>query len=152
MEVITLLVPFIIVSLIVLLIAGLRIKTEEEGEELMKSIYVYLVLFATLMMSIGGSIGVFMALADVVSPAPYHQSFEEYKQWGTPEYGSEIEAEVKSEEELRASYDAMIERDEEQSIKRSVNTLIKSFGWIVIPLPVFFYFQRRLGEESPMGE
>ena len=148
MGVITLLIPFIIVSLVVLLIAGLRTKTEEEGKDLMKNIYVYLVLFATLMMSIGGSIGVFMALADVVSPAPYHQSFEEFRQWGASEHGGETKAEVRSEEELRASYDAMIERDTKQSIQRSMNTLIKSFGWIVIPLPVFFYFQRRLGKKE----
>lgn len=148
MGVVTWLVPLIIIAIIVLLIAGLRTKKEEEGEELMKSIYVYLVLFATLMMSIGGSIGVFMAVADIVSPAPYHQSFEEYRQWGSTEYGGEKEAEVKSEEELRVSYDAMIERDKEQSTQRSVNTLIKSFGWIVIPLPIFFYFQRRLGKKE----
>jgi len=144
MGMIMLLVPIIIISLIVIMIAGLRTKNEEDEVEWMKSIYLYLVLFATLMMSIGGSIGVFMALADIVSPAPYHQSFEEYRQWGAPEHGGEKEVEVKSEEELRVSYDAMIERDLEQSIRRSLNTLIKSFGWIVIPLPVFFYFQRRL--------
>ena len=73
MSVIAILVPFIFVLLIVLLIAGLNVKTEEEGKDLLKNVYVYLVLFATLMMSIGGSIGVFMAVADVVSPAPYHQ-------------------------------------------------------------------------------
>ena len=148
MSIIALLVPFIIVLLIVLMIAGLKVKTEEEGKDLLKNVYVYLVLFATLMMSIGGSIGVFMALADVVSPAPYHQSFEEYRQWGAPAQEGEKAAEVKSEQELKASYDAMIERDKEQSKQRSMNTLIKSFGWIVIPLPVFIFFQRRLGKKE----
>ena len=148
MSVIAVLVPFIIVLLIVLLIAGLKVKTEEEGKDLLKNVYVYLVLFATLMMSIGGSIGVFMAVADVVSPAPYHQSFEEYRQWGNTEQQGEKGAPVKSEQELKASYDAMIEQDKEQSKQRSLNTLIKSFGWIVIPLPVFIFFQRRLGKKE----
>lgn len=148
MAVIVLLVPVIIITIIVFLIVGLRTKTEEEGKEMMKNVYIYLVLFATLMMSIGGSVGVFMALADMVSPAPYHQSFEEYKQWGNPEYAGKEVRETKSDEELKVSYDAMIEREIVQSKQRAVNTLIKSFGWIVIPLPVFIYFQRRLARKE----
>ena len=119
---------------------------DEEGEDVLKNIYIYLVLFATLMMTIGGSIGVFMSLADLVSPATYHQSFEEYVQWNTHE--KDNHAEVKSDEELRAAYDAMIEREREQSKSRTINTLIKSFGWIVIPLPIFLYFQRRLSKKE----
>ncbi|NEU30625.1 hypothetical protein GN156_07505 [bacterium LRH843] len=143
------LIPFIIIAIIfIFLVGGQKTKSEEEGKEMLKNAYVYLVLFATLMMSIGGSIGVFMALADVVSPAPYHQSFEEYKQWGAPEVGGKNGTEVKTEEELRASYDAMIARELEQTKQRSMNALIKSFGWIIIPLPVFIYFQRRLGKKE----
>ena len=33
------------------------------------------------MMTIGGSVGVFMAAADIVAPAYYYQSFEDYKRW-----------------------------------------------------------------------
>lgn len=140
--IITILVPFTIIFLIVLFVVGLRVKTEEGENDLLKNVYIYLVLFATLMMFIGGSIGAFMALADIVSPAPYHQSFEEYRMWDAPEN----EGETKSEEELRISYEAMIELDKENSTHRSINMLIKSFGWIIIPLPVFIYFQRRLNK------
>lgn len=142
------LIPFSIILLVILLIFGLRTKGVDKGDEAMKSIYVYLVLFATLMMSIGGSIGVFMALADVVSPAPYHQSFEEYRQWGAAEYMDEEVVKKKTEEELVVSYEAMIKRDKEQSEQQAINALIKSFGWIVIPLPIFIYFQRRLGKQA----
>ncbi len=137
--VITFIVPAIIIALIVIVIAGTKIKSEEEGQDMLKNVYHYLVLFATLMMAIGGSIGVFMSVADLVSPAPYYQSFEEYRQWDQPE--GEKNAQVKSEEELRKAYDAMIELEEEQSKKRAINTLIKSFGWILIPLPIFIYFK-----------
>ncbi|GAA3325882.1 hypothetical protein GCM10020331_059550 [Ectobacillus funiculus] len=47
---------------------------------MVKHLYYYLVLFATLMMSIGGSVGIFfMSVADYVSPNSYYQSFTDYK-------------------------------------------------------------------------
>lgn len=132
--------PLAIIILVVWFMTKYKDKTEEQGDELMRNLYVYLVLFATLMMSIGGSVSAFMAVADIVSPAPYYQSFEEYVKWGD-EF---TKVEKKSEEELRASYDAMIIREQEQAKQRAVNSLIKSFGWIVIPLPIFLFFQRKL--------
>jgi len=33
-------------------------------------------------------------------------------------------------------------------IERAKNSLVKSLGWIVVPLPVFIYFQRRLAREN----
>jgi hypothetical protein len=50
-----------------------------------KNAYVYLVLFATLMMIIGGSVSAFMAIADIVAPAPYYQSFEDFKRYSVHE-------------------------------------------------------------------
>lgn len=146
MAIIIAIIPAITIALLVLVIASIKIKSEEEGQDMLKNVYHYLVLFATLMMVIGGSIGVFMSLADIVSPAPYHQSFEEYRQWDQPE--GEKNTPVKSEEELRKAYDAMIKLDEEQSKKQAINMLIKSFGWIIIPLPIFVYFQRRLRQKE----
>lgn len=138
--------PVIIIVLIVLLIAGVKGSTEKGGEEMIKNVYVYLVLFATLMMTIGGSVAAFMAVADIVAPSPYYQSFEEYKNWGGVErMKSETESEVRlTEEELRENYEAMIEANKKTEIERAKNNLVKSFGWIVIPLPIFIYFQRRL--------
>lgn len=37
----------------------------------------------------------------------------------------------------------MILSEKERAKERAKNNLIKSVGWIVIPLPVFIYFQRR---------
>lgn len=111
---------------------------------MIKNIYIYVVLFATLMMTIGGSVGVFMALADILAPAPYYQSFEDYKRWGTHGNVNEAETVQLSEEELRANYEAMVANEREKAIERAKNSLFKSIGWIIIPLPVFVYFQRRL--------
>ena len=70
-----------VILLIILAVAGIRAESKEGGEDVIKNVYIYRVLFATLMMTIGGSVGVFMAAADIVAPAYYYQSFEDYKRW-----------------------------------------------------------------------
>lgn len=146
--VISILIPLVIAALVVLIISGVKVDPEKGGEEVIKNVYIYLVLFATLMMTIGGSIGIFMAAADIVAPAPYHQSFEEFKRWGSvekPGLAREGQEEAKlSDEELKIRYEEMVKAEKERQTARAQNSLIKSFGWIVIPLPVFTYFQRRL--------
>jgi len=142
---VTLLIPVAAVALVVLIIIGIKAEPNKGGEEMIKNVYIYLVLFATLMMTIGGSVGVFMAAADIVSPVTYHQTFEEYKRYGYPE---KIPVEIKdgeqlTEEELRQRYEDMVTAEKERQVARAKNNLIKSLGWIVIPLPVFVYFQRR---------
>lgn len=150
MAIILIFIPMIVITLIVLLVAAAKGNSERGGEEMIRNVYVYLVLFATLMMTIGGSVAAFMAVADIVAPTPYYQSFEEYKRWG----GHPIEktegqqAEQLSEEELRRNYEAMVASHKENAVERAKNNLIKSFGWIVIPLPIFIYFQRRLNRKS----
>ena len=36
----------------------------------------------------------------------------------------------------------MVTSYKEMQVERAKNTLIKSLGWIVIPLPIFLFFQR----------
>jgi Ca2+/Na+ antiporter len=143
-------IPAAIVAIIVFIVAGLKMESKEGGEEMIRNVFVYLVLFATLMMVIGGSVGVFMALADIVAPAPYYQTYEEYKQWGNEKVpGREGEDKPKlTEAEIKANYDAMVKAETERQTIRAKNTLIKSLGWIVIPLPVFIYFQRRISRSE----
>lgn len=138
---------------ILLVVVGVKLQQQQGGEDVIKNVYLYLVLFATLMMTIGGSVGAFMAVADIVSPAPYYQSFEDYKNMHhkenyDPEQPGAVEKEMPSEEELRASYDAMVAAEKERAVNRAKNSLIKSFGWIVIPLPVFIFFQRKLKQNN----
>lgn len=115
---------------------------------MIKNVYVYLVLFATLMMTIGGTVAAFMAIADVVAPTPYYQTFEEFK-INDREMKPRLENETPttpalSEEELKDKYETIVAGEKNRRIERAKNSLIKSLGWIVIPLPVFLYFQRRL--------
>lgn len=130
------------VALIVLIIAGIKTAelSKDGGRDMIKNVYIYLVLFATLMMTIGGSVGVFMAVADIVAPPPFYHRFEDYRHIAVDREG----AKDVSEAELRQSYEAAAATHREQQVQRATNALIKSFGWIVIPLPVFIYFQRRL--------
>lgn len=141
-------VVLVVVVVIVLIVTGLKVEPDNGGKDMIKNVYIYLVLFATLMMTIGGSVGAFMAVADIVAPVPYHQTFEEFKRFdgAKPNVGTDtIDKEANlSEEELKQQYEAMVLMERERQANRAKNSLIKSFGWIIIPLPVFIYFQRRL--------
>jgi hypothetical protein len=151
MAMISLIIPVAFLAIVALFVAGTKIGIEKGGEDLVKKVYVYLVLFATLMMVIGGSVAAFMAAADIVAPAPYQQSFEEYRQFGMEksEYKDNITPANLSEDELMTRYQTMVAAEKERQINRAKNSLIKSLGWIIIPLPVFLFFQRRLtGQEG----
>ncbi|RXI95564.1 hypothetical protein DS745_24240 [Anaerobacillus alkaliphilus] len=132
----------LIVFFFLLAAAGVKSKTNG-GEDMIKNVYIYLVLFATLMMTIGGSVAAFMALADMVAPPPFYQSFEEYSRWGGEKPVGDT-TEKLTEAELRANYEAAVQSHRATAMERSKNSLVKSFGWIIIPLPIFIYFQRRL--------
>ena len=126
----------------ILFVGVLAAKNKGKDEELMiRHFYTYLVLFATLMMVMGGGISIFMAAADLVSPPSYYQSFEEYKNFRQEVQIKEAnKKEIITDEEIRASYDQVIQ-DEKNRIKENAkNQIIKSLGFIVIPLPVFLYF------------
>lgn len=149
---IILIILFVVGLLVTLVVIGSKARIPEGEKAMIKNVYIYLVLFATLMMTIGGSVGAFMAVADIVAPIPYHQSFEEFKQYGLdkPEFDKKetIEKAKLSDTELRAKYDAIVAAEKNRQIDRAKNSLIKSLGWIVIPLPVFVFFQRRLSSSN----
>lgn len=145
-------VPLVLLVLIIAIVIGGkkgREVTLERGNEMIKTVYVYLILFATLMMTIGGTVAAFMAVADLVSPPSYYQSFEQYRL--QPQYKGEIApptpvtpAQTLSDAELKTRYDQMIIDEKANTRQRAINSLIKSFGWIIVPLPIFMYFQRRI--------
>lgn len=153
---ISLVLPIIIITIIaiitMIIISAKTSEGKSEGGQVMiKHVYVYLVLFATLMMTIGGSVSAFMAVADLVAPAPYYQSFEDFKRWGDEKPYTEKEAAQylkPSENELKERYDAMVQAETERQIGRAKNSLVKSFGWILIPLAIFIYFQRHLAKSK----
>lgn len=145
-------VPLVLLVLIIASVMGVKKGHEESlerGNEMIKTVYVYLILFATLMMTIGGTVAAFMAVADIVSPPSYSPSFEQYKL--QPQYKGEpyvvppvTPAQTLSDTELKSRYDQMVIDEKSNTKQRAVNSLIKSFGWIIVPLPIFLYFQNRL--------
>ncbi|MGE4271625.1 MAG: hypothetical protein AB7E31_01955 [Desulfitobacterium sp.] len=125
-------------------------EQKEGGKIMIKTVYTYLILFATLMMTIGGSVAAFMATADLVAPQSYYMSFEDFKRGQIYDKGvnePKAPAIEKSDEELKADYQRLVDEEKARSRERALNSLIKSFGWIVIPLPVFLYYQRRMRHE-----
>jgi len=147
---IVLLILFVLTLAIVMAVKKGSEESSERGHEMIKTVYVYLILFATLMMTIGGTVAAFMAVADIVSPPAYYQSFEQYKL--APQYKGEVPTPVNptptlSEAELKTRYDQMVADEKAISKGRSVNSLIKSFGWIIIPLPIFLFFQSKVKKQ-----
>ncbi|MBS3994835.1 MAG: hypothetical protein KGZ33_03495 [Alkaliphilus sp.] len=140
----SLVIPIFVVAVIFLIIAGSKGESKEGGEQVIRNVYIYLVLFATLMMVIGGSVAAFMAATDLISPVSYQQSFEEFKRWGVEQ---KIAGEEElSEAEIKERYDEMVLAEKERQVERAKNSLVKSFGWIIIPLPIFLYFKRWLSK------
>lgn len=153
----------LVAAFVILLMSGvlaqIRVGTKEGGTDMIKRAYVYLVLFATLMMTIGGGVAAFIAIADMLATAPpYHQTFEDFVRGmerpyaEKPRNGELLRGATFSEKELREKYDAMLLEQKENQIAKAKNSLIKSLGWIVIPFPVFIYFQRRLAGNNPGGQ
>jgi len=151
-------VPLVFLVLLILIIVSVvsvkkgRGESLERGNEMIKTVYVYLILFATLMMTIGGTVAAFMAVADIVAPTANYQTFNEYNL--QPQYKGEFAptipvppAQTLSDAELKLRYDQMIIDEKSNTKQRAVNSLIKSFGWIIIPLPIFLFFQRRMNKQ-----
>jgi hypothetical protein len=132
-----LLLPLVIILFVVVYAA----KSKGKDEELMiRHLYTYLVLFATLMMVIGGGISIFMAAADLVSPPSHYQSFEDYKNFSQEYQLKEENKDVLTEKEMLANYEQVVQSERNRIKENSKNQIIKSLGFIIIPLPVFLYF------------
>ncbi|RSD23038.1 hypothetical protein [Mesobacillus subterraneus] len=132
----------IVPVVIVIFIIALAVKHKEEGgENVVRHLYTYLVLFATLMMVIGGGVSIFMATADLVSPPGYYQSYSEFKQMNMYEKMEGTKKDI-PEEEMRSNYEMYVTEEKAKQKDRAINQIIKSLGFIVIPLPVFIYFNR----------
>ncbi|MFE7061586.1 hypothetical protein ACFVAD_05410 [Sutcliffiella sp. NPDC057660] len=156
MSIAALFIPFLILVLlgICLFMAGsyARKTTSDKnrGAGMIRVVYYYLILFMTLMMTIGGSVAAFMAIADIVSPPSYYQSYTEYKEMKIAnktkydDNGKPISTPEIDEDDLLREYDMVVKQDKERNKERAWNTLIKSFGWIVIPLPIFIFYQRKI--------
>ncbi|WP_019152691.1 hypothetical protein [Robertmurraya massiliosenegalensis] len=134
------LLPIFIILVLIIFAVVVVSKSKEGGESVIRHLYVYLVLFATLMMVIGGGISIFMATADLVSPPSYYQTFTDFKMMRE---GEKIEGQPPvqlTDEQLRAEYEQMKEDDKEIQRNNAKNQIIKSLGFIIIPLPIFIYF------------
>ncbi|MDR7076186.1 hypothetical protein J2Y03_001189 [Neobacillus niacini] len=147
----SLLVTFLPVVFIIFVIIAIVYgkKNKEMGDEaVIRHLYTYLVLFATLMMVIGGGISIFMAAADLVSPPSYYQNFEDFKQIYHDGKVPVENSEKLSDEQVRAKYEQAVEDEKNRTRERAKNQIIKSLGFIVIPLPIFFYFNNMRKKQS----
>ncbi len=137
----------LLICIIIVILIAVVVKSETSkkgGENVIKTVYIYLILFATLMMTIGGSVAAFMATADIIAPAPYYETFEEFRLRESDKKEAGEATEKMSEEQSKERYENMVKSHKQNQIDRAKNSLVKSFGWIIIPLPVFIGVTRRL--------
>jgi hypothetical protein len=142
----SLLSAFLPIVILIFVIVYITKNKEKGGENVIRHLYTYLVLFATLMMVIGGGISIFMAAADLISPPSYFQSYQDYKQSMVPEK-TEQKAEL-TEKEKRATYEQAVKDDKARSVQNAKNQIIKSLGFIIIPFPIFLYFNKMRKKQS----
>jgi cellobiose-specific phosphotransferase system component IIC len=151
MVVFGLLVPVAIVSsiivLILMIVISARKNTRKERLHVIKAIYFYAISFITLIMVIGGGVALFMAASDYVSPSNYISTIDEYKttQIKYDPTGKEVKSTL-TEAQWEAKYEQYKQNEKERAKQQALNSLIKSFGWIIIPAPIFLYTQRRIRE------
>ena len=166
MALIFLVVPIVVVvGVIMLIVRGYTNKnpngkmSEGDGAIMLKNIYTYFVLFATLMMSIGGSVGVFMGVSDFLIPQPYYESYDSYRSTyeslNRPdnynpyaENKNEYQEYRVDENVVREQYEIMKEDEEAKERRSAIKLVIQSVGWIAIPLPIFLYYQKQMKEKN----
>lgn len=166
MTLLSLAVPIVVVvGIIMLIVRGYTNKnpngkrSEEDGAIMLKNIYTYLVLFATLMMSIGGSVGVFMGVSDFLIPQPYYESYDSYlstyesrnrpDNYNPYAENENVYQEYRADEnEVREQYEIMKEDAESKERRSAIKLVIQSAGWIAIPLPIFLYYQKQMKEKN----
>ena len=107
---------------------------------MLKNIYTYVVLFATLMMSIGGSIGIFAGVAEYLAPDIYLMPYEQFREMRL-EYPENNE--ILNEAAIRAEYETEKQEKTEDSRRDALRQIIMSLGWIIIPLPIFLYYNKQ---------
>jgi hypothetical protein len=144
------LIPVGALALLVIVLAAVAAGKRNGGDDMIRNVYMYVVLFATLMMTIGGSVGVVMNFADMVSPPAHWQTFEDYtRMFAVDNPDNEgREQEPLSQDELRERYDTMVLSYREMQVDRARNNMIKSFAWIIVPLPVFLSFRRMIEKQQ----
>lgn len=148
MVVFALLSTFLPVVIIIFVIVYAVKNKEMGGEVVIRHLYTYLVLFATLMMVIGGGISIFMAAADLVSPPSYYQNYQDFQQIREDGKVKGENDKVLTEKEIRASYDQAVKDEKNRTRESAKNQIIKSLGFIVIPFPIFLYFNKMRKKQS----
>jgi hypothetical protein len=140
--------PVVIIIFVIFAIVYSKRNKEMGDEAVIRHLYTYLVLFATLMMVIGGGISIFMAAADLVSPPGYYQNYEDFKQVYHDGKVPTEESQKLSDDEIRERYDQMVKDEKNRARENAKNQIIKSLGFIVIPLPIFLYFNNMRKRQS----
>lgn len=140
--------PLTFLVFVIFVVAAAIYPTQIRREHMIKTIFNYIVLFITLMMVLGGSIGIFLSLADILVPTTTdNQTFEEYKLYNNVKFVNDSEVKL-SDEQLRTMYDESIVLSNQKIVIQAKKNLIRSIGFIIVPLPFFLYFTRLVRNQT----
>jgi len=112
--------------------------------DLMRSVFIYVMMIITLVMMIGGGVAVTFALVDLIAPEPYYMSYQDFKEryYVIKADGQKENTLTKDENEIRAEYE---QEKADYLRKRSLDaqrSALRNLSWIIIPLPVFLWMLR----------
>ena len=130
----------LIVALIIIIVVVFGfislMKEEVFTMSKLRSIYLYLVSFVTLMMILGGLIFTVQNVMDVIFPTNYY--YETYP----------IEKEGNLSVEEKEKYEANREREEENRRTESKKNVAKSIAVVAVALPTFLYHWKKVEQEK----
>lgn len=116
---------------------------------MIRKIYAYVISFVTLMMIIGGSVGVIASFANKISPDFYYDTYSQYVSNYHTEYDDKGNSKVTlTKPELKESYDEYVQAEKERTENSAIKGIIVSIGWIFISLPIFIWMQVKIRKEK----
>lgn len=125
----------LLVGIVILFIKKKDKFTKEEWKVVLNDLYLHSVLFVTLMITIGGSLLIYSNMVDwIVSKESFSFTLEEFENTHP----------FLSNEEIKIAYEKESLLFEQSEKRLHLRTLISSFGWVLIPLPLFLHFRRKV--------
>ncbi|MBE3594167.1 MAG: hypothetical protein IMX04_03860 [Candidatus Carbobacillus altaicus] len=119
-------------------------QPKKKDYDLMRSVFIYVMMIITLVMMIGGGVAVAFALVDLIAPPLYYMSYQDFKERYyvvTPD-GQKQDTLTVDEEKIRAAYELEKADYYNKHVLDAQRSALRNLAWIIIPLPVFLWMLR----------
>lgn len=133
---IIILASLVIIILVIIFSVTLTMKGEEVTMFKLRSLYLYLVSFVSLMMILMGVIFTVQNITDVMFPTNYY-----YEPYPTDKLGELSEEEQQKYEETQERYQDNLRVESKKNVAKSVAV-------VIVALPTFIYHWRKVEKEK----